>query len=151
MVWEAKLAIVLLTAAAMEPVAYAAHRWVMHGIGWAWHRTHHQPGHTGLEGNDLYALIFAALAVLLFATDLQHTGLYWVGAGMTLYGVLYALLHDVLVHRRLGLRHVPRSRYLRRLVQAHRLHHAVQGKTGCVSFGFLYAPPVAQLAKRLRA
>jgi beta-carotene 3-hydroxylase len=49
---------------------------------------------------------------------------------------------------------VPRRGYLRRLIQAHRLHHAVMSRGGAVSFGFLIAPdPVALHAelKRLRA
>jgi beta-carotene 3-hydroxylase len=45
----------------------------------------------------------------------------------------------------------PHSGYLKRLVQAHRLHHAVKGREGCVSFGFLYAPPVARLRDELRS
>ena len=40
------------------------------------------------------------------------------------------------------------------IVQAHRLHHAVETKQGTVSFGFLYAPPAdalkAELARRGR-
>ena len=33
----------LLTIVAMEAVAYAAHRWVMHGPGWFLHKSHHRP------------------------------------------------------------------------------------------------------------
>ena len=40
--------------------------------------------------------------------------------------------------------------YLRRLVEAHHLHHAVRGREGCVSFGFLYAPPLPVLRERLK-
>lgn len=47
-------------------------------------------------------------------------------------------------------RYVPRSGYLKRLYQAHRMHHAVEGKDGAVTFGFLYAPPVAALKQQLR-
>ena len=43
---------------------------------------------------------------------------------------------------------------MKRIVQAHRLHHAVETKAGTVSFGFLYAPPAemlkAELARRGR-
>ena len=151
MSWPSALALVVLTAALMEPVAYAAHRWVMHGFGWRWHRTHHTPHHRGLEGNDLYALCFAALAIFLFWIGRDGSAPYWIGLGMTLYGLFYAVLHDGLVHHRLPIRWVPRRGYLRRLVQAHRLHHAVHRQHGCVSFGFLYAPPVPHLARLLRA
>ena len=79
-----------------------------------------------------------------------HGPLYWVGIGMSVYGVLYFFVHDGLVHQRWPFRYVPRNGYLKRLVQAHRLHHAVDGRDGAVSFGFLYAPPVRRLKEQLR-
>jgi beta-carotene 3-hydroxylase len=144
--------IVLATAAAMEVVAWAVHRYVMHGWGWAWHRSHHEPHDSLLEANDLYAVLFAGLALALIVFAQAEFGpLYWIGVGMTLYGFLYFVVHDGLVHQRWPFRMRPRNPYLKRLVQAHRLHHAVKGKDGCVSFGFLYAPPVRALKETLRA
>ncbi len=35
--------IVLLTVAAMELVAALAHKYIMHGWGWGWHESHHEP------------------------------------------------------------------------------------------------------------
>ncbi|HYW16639.1 MAG TPA: sterol desaturase family protein [Allosphingosinicella sp.] len=149
--WIVALCIVLGTVAAMELMAWAVHRHVMHGWGWRWHRSHHEPREGWFETNDLYALVFAAIS-LLFFTLLAGLWppLWWVGVGTVVYGLLYALLHDGLVHRRLGFDLTPRSGYLKRLVQAHRLHHAVKGREGAVSFGFLYAPPVRRLRRRLR-
>ena len=49
---------------------------------------------------------------------------------MLAYGILYALIHDGLVHRRFASVRSPRGGYLKRLVQAHRLHHAVRGRDG---------------------
>jgi beta-carotene 3-hydroxylase len=148
--WILALGIVLGTVAAMEALAWAVHRFVMHGWGWGWHRSHHEPGEGPLETNDLYALVFAGISLLFFTL---LAGLWppfwWVGVGTVLYGLLYALLHDGLVHRRLGFDLTPRSGYLKRLVQAHRLHHAVKGREGAVSFGFLYAPPVRRLRRAL--
>jgi beta-carotene 3-hydroxylase len=69
---------------------------------------------------------------------------------MTIYGFLYFLAHDGLVHNRWPFKIVPKNNYLKRLVQAHRLHHAVHGREGCVSFGFLYAPEIVQLKRELR-
>lgn len=143
--------IVLLTVAVMEFVAIVAHKHVMHGWGWGWHRSHHEPRHGWFEKNDLYAVVFAGLAIILIALG-QIRGWYplqWIGAGMTAYGFLYFLAHDGLVHRRLPWHYVPRTGYLKRVYQAHRLHHAVAGKEGCVSFGFLYAPPVGKLKQQL--
>lgn len=143
--------IVLATVAGMEVFAWAAHRWVMHGWGWGWHRSHHEPRHGLFEKNDLYAVVFAGVAIVLIALGTSgHWPLQWIGAGMTLYGALYFFVHDGLVHQRWPWRWVPRSGYLKRLYQAHRLHHAVHGREGCVSFGFLWAPAPDRLKRQLQ-
>jgi beta-carotene 3-hydroxylase len=144
--------IVVATVAGMEAVAWGTHRYVMHGWGWGWHRSHHEPHDDLLEKNDLFALVFAGLSIVLIAIGTGTTlwWLTWIGAGMAAYGFLYFVVHDGLVHQRWPFRYIPRRGYLKRLVQAHRLHHAVEGREGCVSFGFLYAPPVRKLKDDLR-
>lgn len=143
--------VVVATVIAMEGVAVALHKYVMHGPGWGWHRSHHEPHDNRLELNDLYGVVFAVAAVaLILLTPPAAGALYWVGIGMTVYGLLYVFVHDGLVHQRWPFRHVPKNPYLKRLVQAHRLHHAVEGRDGCVSFGFLYAPPIKRLRDHLR-
>lgn len=143
--------ITLATVAAMEIIATLAHKYVMHGWGWGWHRSHHEPRTGAFEVNDLYAVVFALLAIVLIALGTAgFWPLQWIGAGMTLYGALYFMVHDGLVHQRWPFRYVPRRGYLKRLYMAHRLHHAVRGKADCVSFGFLYAPPVEDLQQTLR-
>lgn len=134
----------------MEGVAWFTHRYVMHGWGWRWHRSHHEPRSGVFEKNDRFAIIFAGIAVVLFAAGDAWSPLWWLAIGVTLYGVLYFLVHDGLVHRRWPFRYTPRNRYLKRLVEAHRLHHAVSGKEGCVSFGFLYAQRPEVLRERLK-
>lgn len=146
------LAIVVLTVVVMEVVALASHRYIMHGPGWGWHKSHHEEHEGVLEKNDLYAVIFASAAVLLTVFASPTIGSwYWIGVGMSVYGFLYFVVHDGLVHQRWPFRIVPKNVYLKRLVQAHRLHHAVEGRDGCVSFGFLYAPPVRRLKAELQA
>ncbi|WP_067705011.1 MULTISPECIES: sterol desaturase family protein [unclassified Erwinia] len=143
--------IVLFTIIVMEVVAALAHKYIMHSWGWGWHHSHHRPHKGGLELNDLYAVVFAVLAIVLIY--LGSTGVWplqWIGAGMTAYGALYFIVHDGLVHQRWPFRYIPRRGYLKRLYMAHRLHHAVRGREGCVSFGFLYAPPLSKLQKTLR-
>ncbi|HMC91364.1 MAG TPA: sterol desaturase family protein [Allosphingosinicella sp.] len=136
----------------MEGVAAIVHRFVMHGPGWRWHRSHHLRHDRLFEANDLYALLFAGVAVMLFVAGAQgRPVLWWLAAGTTGYGLVYALVHDCLVHRRFLKLPAARRGYLKRLVQAHQLHHAVQDKEGCVSFGFLYAPKVERLRARLKA
>jgi len=146
------LLMLLFTIAAMEAVAYAAHRWIMHGPGWILHASHHRP-RTGLfEANDWYAAIFALPSIALFwwGIGLGHgAGFAWVGGGVAAYGAIYFGFHDVIVHRRIGHRYVPRSSYMKRIVQAHRLHHAIETKQGTVSFGFLYAAQAHVLKAQL--
>lgn len=144
-------AIVLLTVVAMEAVAWLVHKYLMHGPGWGWHASHHAPRRGWFEKNDLYALVSASVSILLIWLGLNgHPPLLWIGIGMTVYGVLYFIAHDGLVHQRWPLRITPRSGYLKRLVQAHRLHHAVHGRDGAVSFGFLWAPSPRKLREELQ-
>lgn len=139
---------------AMEGVAWFTHRYVMHGaLGWGWHRDHHEPHGRLLEINDLYGVVGSLFAIALFVLA-WVTGLWWVRAialGVTLYGVVYAFVHDGLVHQRWPFRWIPKNGYARRLVQAHKLHHAVQTRDGAVSFGFVLAPDPRRLNAILKA
>ena len=153
MSWLAGLALFALTIAAMEGVAYAAHRWVMHGPGWFLHASHHRPRTGHWELNDLYAAIFALPSIGLLLGGVQlgwWPGFTWIGAGIAGYGAIYFGFHDWIVHQRLPGRFVPRSRYMKRIVQAHRLHHVVEAKHGTVSFGFLVAPQPEALKAELK-
>lgn len=144
----------LATVTGMEVFAYAAHRWVMHGPGWFLHASHHRPRTGAFELNDLYAVIFAVPSIVLLLGGVQlgwWPGFAWIGAGIAAYGAIYFGFHDVIVHKRLPHRYVARSRYMKRIVQAHRLHHAIESKHGTVSFGFLWAPPADTLKRQLKA
>ena len=160
--WSVGLSIFIATVIGMEVFAYATHRWVMHGPGWFLHASHHRPRTGPFEANDLYAVIFALPSILLLLGGV-HLGwgewAIWTGAGIAAYGAIYFGFHDIIVHQRLRHRYVARSRYMKRIVQAHKLHHATETREGSVSFGFLWAPRAdvlkAQLARssegRLRA
>ena len=142
------------TVAGMEGFAYAAHRWLMHGPGWFLHASHHRRRDGMFELNDLYAAIFAVPSMVLIDLGVREgwgSGATAAGVGIAAYGAIYFLFHDWIVHRRLPRGIVPRSAYFKRIVQAHRLHHIVESKRGTVSFGFLYAPPVAVLKQQLQA
>jgi beta-carotene 3-hydroxylase len=136
---------------AMEGVAFGLHRYVMHGFMWSWHKSHHEPRLGWFELNDLFAIVFAAIAIALFWAGAQPgwRPLWWAAAGVTTYGVLYALVHDGLVHRRFPLPIRTDRGYLRRLVQAHHLHHLIHTKEGAVSFGFLFPQNPERLARSL--
>lgn len=146
------IVVIIATVALMELFAWWAHKYVMHGWGWAWHKSHHEPHDDRFERNDLYAVVFACVAIVLFWIGTTYWApIWWVATGITIYGLLYFVAHDGLVHQRWPFRYVPRSGYLKRLYQAHRLHHAVEGKEGCVSFGFIWAPSVESLKRELVA
>jgi beta-carotene 3-hydroxylase len=158
MSWPSGIAIFLATVLGMEGFAYVMHRWVMHGPGWFLHASHHRPRTGDWELNDLYAVIFAVPSIVLLLGGVQlgwWPGWAWIGAGIAAYGAIYFRFHDVIVHRRIATRYLPRSTYMKRIVQAHRLHHAVETKHGTVSFGFLWAlrPDAlkAELKRRDRA
>lgn len=149
--------IVVASVVAMEGVAWASHRYVMHGFGWGWHRDHHEPHDRLLERNDLYALVGAGMSIAMFAIGsplVMGAAAWapgtWIGVGILIYGVIYTLIHDGLVHQRY-FRWTPRRGYARRLVQAHRLHHATIGREGGVSFGFVLARDPAALKRELKA
>lgn len=136
----------------MEGVAWATHRWLMHGPLWVLHRSHHEPQASWLELNDLFVLGFAAIAIGLFAWGARPGQALagWGAAGVTTYGVLYALFHDGLVHRRWPMPAVRPDGYLARLRRAHRLHHAVRARSGAVCFGFLWPTDLGRALRRLR-
>jgi beta-carotene 3-hydroxylase len=140
---------------AMEPVTYAAHRWLMHGPGMGWHRSHHQgdldrSGRArppGVERNDLFPLCFAALTVAVLAVGLnveRWAAVVPVAAGVTAYGALYLSVHDLYVHRRVRWARL-RARPLERLAEAHALHHRFGGEP----YGMLV--PIVPAAVRARA
>ncbi|HEX8485082.1 beta-carotene hydroxylase [Sphingomonas sp.] len=153
MSWPLGILVFIATVIAMEAFAYAAHRWIMHGPGWFLHASHHAPRHGNWEWNDLYAAIFAVPSIVLLLGGVQlgwWAGCTWIGAGIAAYGAIYFGFHDVIVHRRLPTRYLPKSAYMKRIVQAHRLHHVVETKDGNVSFGFLVAPPPEALKAELK-
>ena len=147
--WMINALVFLGSFAGMEAVANLTHRYVMHGPLWILHRSHHVPQKGWFEWNDLFGVFFAIPSIILiFLGTHGWPRLLWVGLGMTAYGFVYFAFHDVIVHRRLPLRLTPKSGYLRRIIQAHLIHHRTLGKDGATSFGFIYAPPVERIRDR---
>ena len=126
----------LLSFAFMELVSYVAHRYIYHGIGWALHKSHHEPRKGLFEWNDIFPMIFATLTIMLLLyafSDPGRSELAAVGFGIMLYGLVYFFVHDLYIHRRarwLRLR-IP---LLRRLKEAHAIHHRYGGEP----FGLLF-------------
>jgi beta-carotene 3-hydroxylase len=148
----------LATVAFMEGVAYVSHRWVMHGFGWFLHKSHHEARTGFWELNDWYFVMYAIPSIILLLGGVSGEWAewtVWVGAGIAAYGAIYLGFHDIIVHKRWDSGYVARWSYMKRIVQAHRIHHIVETKDGTVSFGFLIAPRPedlkATLASRGRA
>jgi beta-carotene 3-hydroxylase len=127
--------------AGMEGVAWACHRWLMHGPLWFLHASHHRPYAGRFQANDWFGVFFAIPSIALIALGITGRPLLLgLGLGMTNYGLLYLLFHDALVHGRFGHLPVPRNAYVARLVRAHRRHHGCLQRDGARHFGFLWAP-----------
>ena len=134
--------------AAMEPVSYAAHRWVMHGAGWVLHESHHRlaGARHALEANDWFPVLFAGATMTALAVGASRPrarSLTPVGAGVTAYGAAYAFVHDGYTHQRAG--RLPTMAGLEWLRVAHELHHRYGGEP----YGMLV--PVVPRAVRARA
>jgi beta-carotene 3-hydroxylase len=137
------LMIMLGTFAGMEGFAWFTHKYIMHGVMWRWHKSHHVHHKHWWERNDWFGIIFGLTATVLIATgsEVPELGfLLWMGLGISLYGVAYFIFHDIIVHRRIKVRYTPKSRYMKRIMKAHYIHHKVHERDGAEAFGFLYAP-----------
>jgi beta-carotene 3-hydroxylase len=136
---------------AMEPLTYAAHRWVMHGVGWALHRSHHRrrtvrTWRDRFEANDWFPVAFAGATIVGMAAGTARPSLgvlVPIGVGVTAYGAAYAFVHDVYIHGRLG--RLPELAPLERLRDAHAIHHLYGGEP----YGMLC--PIVPRALRQRA
>jgi beta-carotene 3-hydroxylase len=135
--------IVLASFLTMEFVAWFSHKYIMHGFMWNWHESHHRPRLGFFEKNDLFSLVFSIPAVVCILIGRAYPAigfLVWVGIGITAYGLFYFIFHDVIVHRRIHIKYVAKSKYMKRIIRAHKIHHKKMTKEECEAFGFLYAP-----------
>lgn len=125
-----------------EVVAWFTHKYIMHGVLWRWHKSHHTIHNHVLERNDLFALVFSVPSIALFYYFSQidfNPYMICVAFGIFCYGIFYFVFHDIIVHQRLKCQPKKKSRYLARMINAHYIHHSGHSKDGCEAFGFLYA------------
>lgn len=125
----------------MEGVAWFLHKYVMHGSGWFLHKDHHVKSKGRFEKNDLFGVFFSLISVLFILTGtLSGFNINLaVGIGIMLYGIGYFLVHDIFFHRRIKIGYRPKSKYIKRILNAHGLHHAKSTPKTGINFGFLYA------------
>jgi beta-carotene 3-hydroxylase len=125
----------------MESVAWFLHKYVMHGYGWYLHEDHHRYSKGRFEKNDVFGLVFATLSFLLILLgflsgfDIKFP----IGIGVMLYGLGYFLVHDTFFHKRIKLKYRPKSNYIKRILNAHAIHHQKSKAYDGICFGFLYA------------
>jgi beta-carotene 3-hydroxylase len=136
------IGIMLLTFVVMEVVAWVMHKYVLHGFLWFLHKSHHTRHNHAFELNDLFFAWYGTLAMLFFIFGSEPLDYrFWIGAGITLYGVAYFLIHDVFIHRRIKAFGRTSNVYFKALNMAHKVHHKTSGKDGSESFGMLWVSP----------
>lgn len=126
----------------MEFMAWFTHKYVMHGIGWYFHKDHHQHKPGFFEKNDVFFLIFAipSMLLILFGVLAGNDWRLFMGIGIALYGACYFLVHDVFIHQRLPWLKRTDNVYLRAIRKAHKVHHKHLGKEEGECFGMLLVP-----------
>jgi beta-carotene 3-hydroxylase len=71
-------------------------------------------------------------------TNLENFGLlFFTGLGITIYGLIYFIIHDWFVHRRLKT-FKSSNAYLQAVRKAHKIHHKNMGKENGKAFGLLF-------------
>ncbi|MEO9534037.1 MAG: carotene hydroxylase [Crocinitomicaceae bacterium] len=126
----------------MEFMAWFTHKFIMHGLLWKLHEDHHQPTPGPFEKNDLFFLIYAIPSWLCIMLGVMNEA--WpavgVGAGIALYGLVYFLVHDVLIHRRFKWFDNTNNKYFKAIRKAHKVHHKNRFKEEGTCFGMLVVP-----------
>jgi len=137
--------IVLIAFVSMECVAWLAHKYVMHGFLWSLHHDHHQrDDQEFFEKNDYFFLIFATPGMICIYTGVINHFSYpfWIGLGITLYGIAYFFVHDIFIHQRFKIFRNSDSIYLRAIRRAHKMHHKHLNKKDGECFGMLWVPVI---------
>jgi beta-carotene 3-hydroxylase len=132
--------VMLLSFAAMEWVAWAMHRYVMHGLLWVLHRDHHRRERHGLQRNDAFFVIFAIPSWLSIMLGSMRGSLLSVavGSGIALYGLCYFLVHEVFIHKRLKFWRTTHHVYWLAVRKAHMQHHRHLTQEDGERFGLLW-------------
>lgn len=153
--------IVISTFLVMEGVAWATHKYLMHGLLWNLHADHHhRENHDDfLETNDWFFVIFAVPGITLFLVGSMvglHAPWFWIGLGITLYGACYFFVHDLFIHQRIKVLRNTENSYLKAIRKAHKVHHKHLNREDGECFGMLWVPiryfkEARQAARRKKA
>ena len=143
MTWLGVALVVFSTFWFMEFVAWATHKYVMHGFLWSLHKDHHVKDPGFFEKNDAFFLIFAVPSWLCIMLGMMANNTFSVsvGAGIAIYGFAYFLVHEIFIHRRFKWFKNSKLTYLKAVQRAHKMHHKHLGKHQGESFGMLIINP----------
>ncbi|UCE36934.1 MAG: sterol desaturase family protein [Thermoplasmata archaeon] len=125
----------------MELFVCFLYKFVIHGFLWVLHEDHHRPKEHRLQKNDIFSLFFSVLAfIFILYGILSGFNIYfWIGIGIIAYGIGYFMVHDIFFHRRIKIKYIPKSAYMKGILNAHGHHHMKATKERAINFGFLYA------------
>lgn len=138
----AGILILIATFFLTEFAAWSAHKFLMHGVMWYFHKDHHQGEPGFFERNDVFFLIFAVPSWLGIMLGLmyQQYAFVWMGFGIMAYGFTYFILHDVFIHRRFKWIREINTPYFLAIRRAHKMHHKHINKEHGECFGLLIVP-----------
>lgn len=135
------IAIVIITFCFMEFVAWFTHKYIMHGFLWYLHRDHHQGKEGFFEKNDAFFLIFAIPSAYCYITGLMNQDFrVFIGIGISLYGLAYFFVHDIIIHQRFKILRNWSHPYVLGIRRAHKVHHKYLQKEHGENFGMLIVP-----------
>lgn len=133
------IAIILLTIAAMEAFSWFIHKYLFHGPLWFIHKSHHNERHGWFEFNDVFSLLFATVSLyLMWVGRLDLSYKFWIGLGISVYGIIYFIFHDWFIHNRFK-SFKSTNPYLLGIRRAHKIHHKSTKKNPSEEFGLLIA------------
>jgi beta-carotene 3-hydroxylase len=137
------IAVFIATFCTMEFMAWATHKYAMHGFLWSLHKDHHNKDHDSwFERNDAFFIFYAVVSIscfLLWKYDIFWAGLP-IGIGIFAYGFAYFVVHDIFIHQRFKLLRKTDNWYAKGIRRAHKIHHKHLGKGEGECFGMLWVP-----------
>lgn len=137
------ITIVLVTFCLMECITWLTHKYIMHGLFWNLHEDHHNKSEHFFEKNDYFFVMFAIISITFFSIGNYVDGfrfMFYIGVGITLYGIAYFMVHDVFIHQRFKWFSKTNNIYFRALRKAHKIHHKHLNKQEGECFGMLFVP-----------
>ena len=131
--------IIIITFFIMEFVAWATHKYLMHGLLWSLHKDHHVVDKNNkFQKNDFFFLIFAIPSISLIYIGYEYYNIcLFFGLGIALYGLGYFIVHEIIIHQRLPFFKKSKNSYVKSIRMAHKIHHKTLVKDGASSFGML--------------